>query len=119
LQHFGSPPIRPTAWSDHSSSTSQLFSSARALGWLRVGLQEQLLVEVYGLALRGDAEEFAGHVHQRAKIALRMIAQRGDQLLGHELGRRGLLQGVFETIAQFIGGEAIESRADADPAGER
>src|SRR5208282_1167626 len=92
LQHLGSPPMIPTACSDHSPVTSQRWSSARSarreagsrratgsspspccglgVGSWRGGtrLQEQLLVDLPGLALGSICEQLAGHVHEGAQV---------------------------------------------------
>jgi hypothetical protein len=39
------------------------------------GLQEQLLIDLAGLALRCDGEQLAGDVHERTRVALGVIAQ--------------------------------------------
>ena len=60
---------------------SSALPSGLGLGrWRRAGLQEHLLVDLPGLALRGDGEQLAGDVHERARIALGMVAQASDQL---------------------------------------
>ena len=107
LQHLGSP---PTACSDHRPAMSQRCSSTMrvrpaaggssapcrcrlGLGRRRrAGLQEQLLVDVAGLALGRDREQFAGDGHQRARVALGVIGERGDQFRGHQLDGAGLLR---------------------------
>jgi hypothetical protein len=95
LQHFGSPPTMPTACSDHRPVTRQRCSpSARrddkrvrleagssaptcglglGHGWRGIGLQEQLLIDLAGLALRGDGEQLAGDVHQRTRVCPEIV----------------------------------------------
>jgi hypothetical protein len=96
LQYFGSPPTMPTACSDHRPVTRQRCSpSARrddarvrlgasssgptcglGLGHGRhgTGLQEQLLIDLAGLALRCDnGEQLAGDVHQRTRVCAEIV----------------------------------------------
>ena len=72
--------------------------------------------DVAGFALSSDAQELACHVHQRTHVTLSMVAERGDQLCRHELGRAGLGERVFEALLQLVGRRALQSHAHADPA---
>ena len=67
----------------------------------------------------GDGEQLAGDVHERARVALGVIAQRGDQLGRHQLDGTGLLQRVFETLLQLLRAGAFERQPHAHAAAER
>ena len=134
--------MMPTACSDQSPATSQRCCSGRSarrqagwtgswviggggcrlgLGWRRdgAGLEEQRLVDLPGLALGGGLEQLAGHDHQGARIALSVIAERGDHSGGHQVGRAGLLQGVPEALLEVLRRGAFDRQAHAHAAGER
>ena len=83
------------------------------------GLEEQLLVDLAGLALGGDGEQLAGDGHQRTRIALGVIGEGGDQLGRHQLDGAGLVQGVLQQLVQLLGRGAFEREAHAHAAGER
>jgi hypothetical protein len=83
------------------------------------GLQEQLLVDVAGLARCGDGEQLAGDGHERTRIALGVIGERGDQLGRHQLDGTGLLERVVQQLLQLIGCGALQREAHAHAAAER
>ena len=53
--------------------------------------KEQRLIDLPGLTLGGGGEQFVGHDHEGARIALSVVAKRGDHLGSHEVWRSGLL----------------------------
>ena len=115
LQHLGSPPTMPTACSDHSPVTNhrgRCFLGAlgeapcgldgqqghlRCLAVLGLGhrrrgaqFEEQLLVDVSGLALRGATLSNSPAIFISARgLPWSAAGERGDQLRRHQLdGRR-------------------------------
>jgi hypothetical protein len=131
--------MTPTASSDHSEETSQRCSSARSarrwagatgnkviavvrpwpgVGGRRAGLQKELLVDLPRLLAGRDGEQFAGHVHQGAQVALGVIAQGGDHLLGHQLCGSGLVQRLLQAVGKLVGGGAIERQEHPHAAAE-
>ena len=82
------------------------------------GLEEQGLVDPFGLALGGGGEQFVGHDHEAAQIALGVIGQGGDHLRGHQRGRAGLVREMPQTSLESFGGGALHRQTDADAAVE-
>ena len=83
------------------------------------GLQEQLLVDMAGLALRRDREQLAGDGHQCARVALGVIGERGDQLRRHQLDGAGLLEAMQQQFLQLVRRSALQRQAHPHAAAER
>ena len=82
------------------------------------GFEEQRLVDLAGLTLGGGREQFTRHDHQGARIALGMIADRGDHLRGHQGGRTGLLQSMPQAVLELLWCCAFDRQAHPHAAGQ-
>jgi len=71
------------------------------------------------LALDGGCEQFAGHDHEGAWIALGMVAQCRDHLGGHQCRGAGLLEGMAQAILEVLRGCSFDGQPYPDAAGER
>jgi hypothetical protein len=83
------------------------------------GFEEQRLVDLPGLALGCGLEQLSRHDHEGARIALGVIAERGDDFGGHQGGRAGLLQGVTEALLKVLWRRAFDRQTHPHAAGER
>ena len=95
----------------------------RRLGLVRGGhgadFEEQRLVDLAGLALRCGGEKLVRHDHQGARIALGVIADRGDQLRRHQAGGTGLAQSMAQAVLEFLWRRAFDRHAHPHAAGQR
>jgi hypothetical protein len=58
------------------------------------GLEEELFIQPWQVAVGGDGEQLVGEVHQDAVVACGMVGEGGFELGGHEAG----VAGGFEQV---------------------
>ena len=134
LQHLGSPPRMPTAWSAQSPSTSHWVCGPAVASWLArwtgrgfmafwrawdpgEDFEEEFFVELFAFLLAGGGQKIVGHVHEQAQVAGGMFAEGLEQAGAQKLGVAGGFEQMIEAGEQLLGWKGFGAQAAADAAG--